>query len=133
MDDNMVRTQVYLPRTLYDKLQARAQRHDITMAAQIRAALEDYLERQETADNGPTLSPTDPIFALMGRFTAAEDDLSARHDAYLYGDRANLPVARPIARPGAPARTRAGLTIHDSASTYATPPRPARRKRGPRP
>lgn len=133
MDDNMVRTQVYLPRTLHDKLQARAQRHDITMAAQIRAALEDYLERQDTADNGPVLRPDDPIFALLGRFAAPEDDLSTHHDAYLYGERVNLPAApAQPARPAA-ARTRAGLAIHDAASGYTVPATPPRRKRGPRP
>ncbi len=128
MDDNMVRTQVYLPRTLHDKLQARAQRHDITMAAQIRAALEDYLERQDTADNGPVLRPDDPIFALLGRFAAPEDDLSTHHDVYLYGERTNLPAA-----PVTPARPAARPAIHDAASGYAVPATPPRRKRGPRP
>ena len=47
MAENMVRTQVYLPRTVYQKLQERAEKEGLTLAVQIRAALEDYLDRVE--------------------------------------------------------------------------------------
>ena len=38
MGENMVRTQVYLPREMYNRLQQRASQHDLTLAMQIRAA-----------------------------------------------------------------------------------------------
>ena len=40
MAETMVRTQVYLPRDVYEKLRQRAEKHKLTLALQIRAALE---------------------------------------------------------------------------------------------
>jgi hypothetical protein len=84
MSENMVRTQVYLPREMYDRLQKRAIRHELTLALQIRTALEDYLERQEALDE-PILRADDPIFEMIGMFSSKEGDLSVNHDHYLYG------------------------------------------------
>ena len=47
MRETMVRTQVYLQRDIYERLQKRAAQHELTLAVQIRTALEDYLERAE--------------------------------------------------------------------------------------
>ncbi len=41
MAERMVRTQVYLPRVVYDRLQRRAEKHGVTLAMQIRAALDE--------------------------------------------------------------------------------------------
>ena len=84
MGENMVRTQVYLPRAVYQKLQARADKHGLTLAVQVRAALEDYLERVE-AEEQPILRPDDPLFQLIGAAASEEGDLSVNHDHYLYG------------------------------------------------
>ena len=48
MRENLVRFQVYLPRSTYERLQQRAAQHALTLATQVRAALDDYLERAES-------------------------------------------------------------------------------------
>jgi hypothetical protein len=56
----------------------------LTLAVQIRTALEDYLERMDARDE-PILRADDPIFQMIGMFSSAEGDLSVNHDHYLYG------------------------------------------------
>ncbi len=85
MSENMVRTQVYLPREMYDRLQRRAGKHDLTLAVQIREALEDYLERVESQVDDGILHADDPIFQMIGMFDSGLGDLSVNHDHYLYG------------------------------------------------
>jgi hypothetical protein len=85
MAERMVRTQVYLSRAIYDKLQARAQKQELTLALQIRAALEDYLDRVESEEDDGILHADDPIFKMIGMFTSDADDASINHDHYLYG------------------------------------------------
>jgi N-acetyl-beta-hexosaminidase len=85
MRENMVRTQVYLPRDIYERLQKRAAEHALTLAVQIRAALEDYLERVESQDDDGILHADDSIFQMIGMFSSEEGDLSVNHDHYLYG------------------------------------------------
>lgn len=85
MAENMVRTQVYLPRTVYQKLQERAEREGLTLAVQIRAALEDYLDRVESETDDGVLRADDPIFQMIGMFDSGLGDLSVNHDHYLYG------------------------------------------------
>ena len=94
MSENMVRTQVYLPRAMYDRLQKRAGKQNLTLAVQIREALVDYLERSEAADE-PILRADDPIFALIGSASSKEGDLSVNHDHYLYGWPKREPDAVP--------------------------------------
>ncbi len=85
MSSNMVRTQVYLPRDIYDKLQKRAEDQGITMAHQIREALKDYIARVELEEGGePIWSPDDPIFQMLGMFDSGLGDLALHHDEYLY-------------------------------------------------
>jgi len=81
----MVRTQVYLPRDIYDKLQERAEDQGITMAHQIREALKDYIAKVELEEEEPIWSPDDPIFQMGGMFNSGLGDLALNHDEYLYG------------------------------------------------
>jgi len=85
MRENMVRTQVYLPRDIYQRLQKRAEKNDLTLAVQVREALVDYLERIESQDDDGILHADDPIFQMIGMFSSKEGDLSVNHDHYLYG------------------------------------------------
>ena len=85
MSENMVRTQVYLPREMYDRLQQRAGKQNLTLAVQIREALEDYLERVESQADDGILHADDPIFQMIGMFDSGLGDLSVNHDHYLYG------------------------------------------------
>ena len=85
MAENMVRTQVYLPRETYERLQKRAKQHDVTLALQIREALESYLEQAETRQDDGILRADDPIFGMIGLFDSGLGDLSVNHDHYLYG------------------------------------------------
>jgi N-acetyl-beta-hexosaminidase len=85
MRENMVRFQVYLPRSTYERLQKRASQHELTLATQVRAALDDYLERVESHDDDGILHADDPIFQMIGMFSSKEGDLSINHDHYLYG------------------------------------------------
>jgi len=100
MGENMVRTQVYLPRNIYNKLQARADRQGLTLAVQVRAALEGYLERVEAEDDDGILHADDPIFQLIGAAASKEGDLSVNHDHYLYGwpkrGTADVAVGSPV-------------------------------------
>lgn len=85
MAGTMVRTQVYLPRDVYEKLRQRAEKHKLTLALQIRAALEDYLGRVEAEEDDGILHADDPIFKMIGLFDSGLGDLSVNHDHYLYG------------------------------------------------
>lgn len=98
MRESMVRTQVYLPRRVYDKLQTRADKQGLTLAVQVRTALQDYLERIESQEEG-ILRADDPLFQLIGAAASREGDLSVSHDHYLYGrpkrETADSPTAIP--------------------------------------
>ncbi|HEY4690194.1 MAG TPA: ribbon-helix-helix domain-containing protein [Anaerolineae bacterium] len=85
MRENMVRTQVYLPRKIHEQLQARAEKQGLTLAVQIREALADYIERVESEADDGILHADDPIFQLIGSVSSKEGDLSINHDHYLYG------------------------------------------------
>lgn len=85
MRENMVRTQVYLPRDVYARLRKRAAENDLTLAVQVREALVDYLERVESQTDDGILHADDPIFQMIGTFASKEGDLSVNHDHYLYG------------------------------------------------
>ncbi len=96
MSENMVRMQVYIPRSIYDRLQKRAAKRDLTLAVQIRAALEGYLERVEAEEGNGILHADDPIFKMIGMFDSGLGDLSLNHDHYLYGfpKREEINIAR---------------------------------------
>jgi hypothetical protein len=94
MSENMVRTQIYLPREIYQRLQKRAEENDLTLAVQVREALADYLERSDAAET-PILRADDPIFQLIGAASSKEGDLSVNHDHYLYGWPKREPKSAP--------------------------------------
>src|SRR5713226_5440899 len=85
MTDNMVRTQVYLPQATYRALVERAEKQGLTMAVQIRAALDEYLRRSPEEEEGAILQPDDPIFKMIGIFDSGLTDIGVNHDHYLYG------------------------------------------------
>jgi len=85
--DNMVRTQVYLPRSIYNELQTRAKKHGITMAVQIREALESYARR--TKHDSEEIEPLDlgNLFEIMGKYGGSGiRDGAENHDKYIYSD-----------------------------------------------
>ena len=77
----MVRTQVYIPRDVYDELKRRSKSIGLSMAEQIRQALREYLDREE----GVVLREDDPIWNIVGAISTGDGDLSSHHDKYLYG------------------------------------------------
>jgi hypothetical protein len=99
MDEKMVRTQVYLTRTIYNKLQERAERHGLTMAVQIREALEAYVQHLDSqALDTPLFDPTSLNLALDKLTGGGPADLAENHDTYLYGEpTASAPIPAPAA------------------------------------
>lgn len=77
----MVRTQVYLPQEIYEELRRRSEKSGVSMARQIRKALEEYLELSEAR----VLKEEDPIWEMIGAIKTKDGDLSVRHDTYIYG------------------------------------------------
>ena len=116
MAEKMVRMQVYLPREIYNRLTQRADKHAITLAHQIRAAIEEYLERIE-AEMDSVLLADDPIFQMIGRHSSTVTDASVNHDYYLYG----MPKREP-ATPSAKA-------VGEKRASYRTRARKPTRKR----
>lgn len=84
MSEKMVRTQVYLPRDIYEQLKQRANEEGITMAHQIREALLQYVVDQPEGDDAPVLSPDDPVWSLIGMCKGGPEDGSINHDKYIY-------------------------------------------------
>jgi hypothetical protein len=85
MSEKMVRTQVYLPRDIYEQLKQRANEEGITMAHQIREALLQYVVEQPEAEDAPVLAPDDPVWNLIGMCKGGPEDGSVNHDKYIYG------------------------------------------------
>jgi len=79
----MVRTQVYLPKDMYEELQARVKLTGLSMAEQIRRALREYLQSEH--DEGVVLRDDDPIWQIVGAASSGPSDVSVHHDRYLYG------------------------------------------------
>lgn len=84
MDKKMVRTQVYLPRDIYEQLKHRADDEGITMAHQIREALTQYVVEHEAEDDAPIFSKDDPIWDMIGMCKSDITDGSVNHDKYIY-------------------------------------------------
>ena len=68
---------------MYEELVARAGARGLTMAVQIREALEAYLA--DTASGPAVLRESDPVWKLLGEAHTGLGDGAARHDDYLYG------------------------------------------------
>jgi plasmid stability protein len=85
MSETMVRTQVYLPRDIYERLKERAEAEGMTMATQIREALTQYVfmvAREEKV--APILTADDPIWNIIGMINSGITDGSVNHDKYIY-------------------------------------------------
>ena len=85
MDEKMIRTQVYLPRDIYEQLKERAEKEGMTMAHQIREALVEYVTDVAETKKRPTLTADDPIWDMIGMGESGLKDGSVNHDAYIYG------------------------------------------------
>ena len=82
MSENMVRTQVYLPRDIYEQLKQRATAEGITMAHQIREALTDYVA--DTSNDPTGIPDDDPLWNLIGTAATGLRDGAVNHDQYIY-------------------------------------------------
>jgi hypothetical protein len=82
----MIRTQVYLSPHVYAELKQRAEKHGLTLALQIREALEAYIRSTNGGEEEPILDPNDPIFDLIRRPGQGPEDLAENHDKHLYRD-----------------------------------------------
>jgi hypothetical protein len=123
MRENMVRTQVYLPRDIYQRLQKRAEENDLTLAVQIREALEDYLRHADAEDEERVMSPDDPLLQLVGTMATGLGDGSINHDKYIYRrDWSDPPKEKALRRKPAP------VAVQESRPTYKAKPA-AKRKR----
>jgi len=87
MDEKMVRTQVYLPRDIYEQLKQRANQEGITMAHQIREALTQYVVETEVEiddESQYAIPDDDPIWDMIGMCKDGPEDGSVNHDKYIY-------------------------------------------------
>lgn len=84
MDEKMVRTQVYLPRDIYEQLKERADKEGNSMAHQIREALAQYVVEAEVEDKPPFFTKDDPIWEMIGMIKSGITDGSYNHDKYIY-------------------------------------------------
>ncbi|HHT47620.1 MAG TPA: hypothetical protein GX004_10120 [Firmicutes bacterium] len=75
-----IRTQIYLPEDLYNRLKRRFKSDGKPMAQYIRESLQKYLDEEEKAK----VLPDDPIWKIAGKGLSEDDDLSTEHDRYLY-------------------------------------------------
>jgi len=86
MAERMVRTQIYLPPKVHAELKRRAGTHGLTLALQIREALEEYLRRANSDDELEPLNLGN-LFEMVGRYGKSNiTDGSINHDKYIYGD-----------------------------------------------
>lgn len=84
MDEKMVRTQVYLPRDVYEQLKKRADKEGLTMAHQIREALAQYVVGENVEEGAPVFTKDDPIWEMVGMLKSGITDGSYNHDKYIY-------------------------------------------------
>jgi hypothetical protein len=75
-----VRTQIELPRDMFELLRRRSKEQGITPTQQIVEALTTYLQ-QET---DPILQSDDPLLSAVPEMSSGLRDLSTDHDRYLY-------------------------------------------------
>jgi len=87
MAERMIRTQVYLPPKVHVELKRRAKKHGLTLALQIREALEDYLERARQEEQKARAFDPTGLFAIIDSLQGGgPPDLAEHHDKYLYSD-----------------------------------------------
>jgi hypothetical protein len=129
MAERMVRTQIYLPPKVHAELKRRAEKHGLTLALQIREALEDYLRRANSGDD--ELEPLDlgNLFEIVGKYGKSNiTDGSVNHDKYIYGD-PHGEKALERERLRAQLKRQKIPAVRERPATYKTKKRsPARRK-----
>ena len=90
MAERMVRTQIYLPPKVHAELKRRAEKHGLTLALQIRDALEDYLRRTNGAEEDKEPLDLGNLFEILDQIEASGvygvTDSAENHDKYIYGD-----------------------------------------------
>ncbi|MCP5100029.1 MAG: ribbon-helix-helix protein, CopG family [Chloroflexi bacterium] len=91
MTENMIRTQVYLPREIYEKLKLRAESEGTAMATQIREALSEYVVKSTKLQSGQPIPEDDPIWDMIGMVDSGVTDGSVNHDKYIYTRDWDLP------------------------------------------
>ena len=77
---DMVRTQIELPRDVFELLKQRGEAHGITLTQQIVEVLTAYLK----GEVDPVLQADDPILCVTAEMDSGLGDLSTNHDRYLY-------------------------------------------------
>lgn len=80
MATKLVRTQIYLPQELHQRLKKRGKKLNKSLAQQIREALNSYLFPEETKQQ-----LDDSIWQIVGKASSGIGDLARNHDKYLYG------------------------------------------------
>src|SRR3990172_2640456 len=104
MSENMVRTQVYLPRDLFNELQRRAKVGKSTLAEEIRSGLQYYLAWTRESKKDTKLPPLnlnlDELLEIIEKNGGSGvSDGAENHDKYIYGDpHGDKSVALQLAR-----------------------------------
>ena len=133
MAERMVRTQIYLPPKVHAELKRRAEKHNLTLALQIREALEDYLRRAN--NGGDELEPLDlgDLFEIIGKYGRSNiTDGSVNHDKYIYGD-PHGEKALERERLRAQLKHEKIPSVRERPTTYKTKKRPPAKRKGTRP
>ena len=79
----MRRTQLYLDEKQRRLLEGYSQRTGKSLGQLVREAVDEVYGRRRRQET--PLSSKDPIWSFIGRGASREEDLSVRHDHYLYG------------------------------------------------
>jgi metal-responsive CopG/Arc/MetJ family transcriptional regulator len=74
------RTQMYFPEDLLNEIKRKAKREKTTVSEIVREASLDFIKQDRTKDWA-----NDPLWDMVGSSESNEEDLSIRHDDYLYG------------------------------------------------
>lgn len=74
----MIRTQIQLTESQLDRLRRKAAAGGVSMAAEIRIALERHLE-----DSGNGTSARQRAISAIGGFRSGKSDVAVNHDQYL--------------------------------------------------
>ncbi len=130
MAERMVRTQIYLAPKVHAELKRRAGKHGLTLALQIREALEDYLHlMKKEEDKTPPFDPTE-LFAIIDNLKGGgPPDLAENHDKYLYGDpHGEINLARRKEKDREQPKLAPG--VRERRTTYRVARRTSRKRKG---
>lgn len=75
------RTQLYLDRGDFTRLEVLARARETSVASLVREAVAQYISSQEEAIN----SGEDPLWDFLGSVAGSQSDGASDHDAYLHG------------------------------------------------